>query len=199
MQQQIGAIPNGTRPALLLHACCAPCASFCIPRLVKDFDLTVLFYNPNITDQNEYNLRLTNLIKLIDCLNIEYDLPTKIKLVYPPSVCSDEFYAVSKGLESVVEGGIRCEKCFKLRLDYTHKFAIKEGFEYFATTLTVSPHKNSQLINSIGCSLSSDNQVKYLYSDFKKNDGYKQSIINSNKYDLYRQNYCGCEYSKFET
>ena len=177
------------KPNLLLHTCCGPCSSYVLELLVKYFDITVLFYNPNIYPEEEYLKRKSELLKLLGF----YKEVSIIDIDY----LSDEFYKVINGLENEHEGGSRCSKCFMLRLQKTRDLALKYNFEYFGTTLTVSPHKNSQIINEIGSILESDN-LKFLYSDFKKNDGYKKSIENSKKYDLYRQDYCGCEFSKKE-
>ena len=176
-------IENGARgKRLLLHCCCAPCSSACLERLKDDFQITVLFYNPNI-ENPEYEKRKSELIRLINTtgwasfLDCDHD--------------TNEFYSAIKGLENEKEGGKRCEKCFELRLAKTAYLA--KDFDYFTTTLTISPLKNAALINEIGSRLGGD---KWLYSDFKKGDGYLKSIKLSEKYCLYRQNYCGCVYSK---
>lgn len=188
------------RPKLLLHSCCAPCSSYCLIYLLEHFDITCFYYNPNITDAGEYEKRVAELRRLVDTLNDEYSLTDScsIKIIegdYEP----DRFVrAAEEGdLTSCPEGGERCRMCFGMRLGKTYEEACSEGFEYFTTTLTISPLKDAKLINSIGYTLSegSDGPL-WLPSDFKKNDGYKQSIELSRKYDLYRQNYCGCEYSR---
>ena len=189
------------RPSLLLHSCCAPCSSYCLIQLLDSFDITCFYCNPNITDSEEYEKRLAELIRLAEALNDEYD---PVKRGYDPIRVIDAGYdphhfiqAVrSAGLEDCPEGGKRCEMCFGMRLGRTYEEAAARGFEYFATTLTISPLKNAQLINSIGYSVAEGGKVSYLPSDFKKRDGYKQSIELSRKYDLYRQNYCGCIYSR---
>ena len=173
-------------PTLLLHSCCAPCSSHVVTLLKEYFDVTVLYYNPNIYPLEEYLKRKNEQIKLLEILNIpimdiDYD--------------HNEFKENVKGLEDEKEGGARCNKCFALRLEKTAILAQLNQFEYFCTTLTVSPYKNSQIINKIGAILEQKYNVKYLYSDFKKKEGYKKSIELSKKYDLYRQHYCGCEYS----
>lgn len=174
------------KPSLLLHACCAPCSSSCLERLKDFFDITVFFYNPNIEDE-EYLKRKRELIRFIgetgwakirDC---EHDVSA--------------FYEISKGLEDCKEGGERCEKCFNLRLERTAKEAKEGGFDYFATTLTLSPLKNAKLINQIGERLGKAYGVKWLYNDFKKSDGYLRSLTLSKEHNLYRQSYCGCVYS----
>ena len=173
------------RPKVLLHSCCAPCSSHVVTLLKEYFDVTVLYYNPNIYPLEEYLKRKNEQIKLLEILNIpimdiDYD--------------HNEFKENVKGLEDEKEGGARCNKCFALRLEKTAILAHLNQFEYFCTTLTVSPYKNSQIINKIGAILEQKYNVKYLYSDFKKKEGYKKSIELSKKYDLYRQHYCGCEY-----
>ena len=178
------------KPKLLLHSCCGPCSSYVISYLRDYFDITVLYYNPNIFPYEEYVKRkeeqkkllreMTNdTVKLLDC---DYD--------------NDKYEEVIQGLESEPERGKRCTKCFLLRLEKTAIVGKDEGFDFFGTTLTVSPYKNAQLINRIGEKLANDYDIKWLYGDFKKNDGYKKSIELSKKYDLYRQNYCGCIYAK---
>lgn len=179
---------NGSKPTLLLHVCCAPCSSYVLTYLKDYFDITVLYYNPNIAPYEEYMKRLNEEkrligelggIKIMDC---DYD--------------SSEFYKMAKGLELEPEGGARCIKCYTMRLEKTAVIAKENNFDYFTTTLTISPLKDSQKLNKIGAFLEDKYGVKYLFSDFKKKEGYKTSIILSRKYNLYRQNYCGCEYSK---
>ncbi|MDD4188425.1 MAG: epoxyqueuosine reductase QueH [Bacilli bacterium] len=172
---------------LLLHSCCAPCGASVIEKLKPDFSLTVLFYNPNIEPFAEYTKRKDEQIKLLKKLNINY-----LEIDY----LNDEFKNKVKGFEKEKEGGKRCELCYKLRLEKTAKLAKINNFDYFTTTLTVSPYKNSKIINEIGKSLEAKYQIKYLISDFKKEDGYKKSIELSKRYNLYRQNYCGCLYGK---
>lgn len=178
------------RPKLLLHSCCGPCSTAVLTFLVPYFDITVLYYNPNIEPIEEYEKRKKeqirfikeynhNNIKFMDC---DYD--------------NNTFKMVTKGLEKEPEGGSRCPICFRLRLEYTAKMAKDNGYDYFGTTLTVSPHKNSKQINAIGELLEFKYDVKFLYSDFKKKDGYKKSIELSKEYNLYRQDYCGCMYAK---
>ncbi len=175
------------KPSLLLHCCCAPCSSACLERLYKHFDITVLFYNPNIEDE-EYLRRKGELIRLVEKTGWAKTLDCDHN--------TDLFYLAVKGLEKEKEGGKRCEVCFKLRLEKTAELAEKGGFCYFATTLTISPLKNAELINSIGESLQNGRSTKWLYSDFKKRDGYLRSIRLSEEFNLYRQNYCGCVYSR---
>lgn len=178
------------KPRLLLHSCCGPCSSYCIEALIKYFDITVLWHNPNIQPKSEYDLRLTNQIKLIK----EFEKQGKLTLIEIP-YDEQEFFSNIKGLEQEKEGGRRCTECFKLRLTQTAKIAKEQNFDYFTTTLTVSPHKNAPLINEIGFNLAEKYGVKFLPSDFKKKNGYKRSIELSKQFDLYRQNYCGCVFS----
>ena len=182
---------NGVVPKLLLHACCAPCSSYCLEYLSNFFEITVFYYNPNISLKEEYEYRLCEEKRLISLM--EFKNPVNIvDGEYNPN----DFYTAVKGLEKEPEGGKRCEKCFRLRLEASAKEAEKLGCDYFATTLTISPLKNAQLINTIGEEKGQKYGVKWLFSDFKKKEGYKRSIILSKKYELYRQNYCGCIFSK---
>ena len=178
------------RPRLLLHACCAPCSSYVLEYLNTYFDITVLFYNPNISPADEFHLRAEELRRLIQ------EMPTKhpIELMighYDPT----EFLSISKGKEHLPEGGDRCTDCFRLRLSESAKLAKEGEYDYFTTTLTVSPYKNAIVLNELGLEISRNCGVSYLISDFKKRDGYKRSIELSKAYDLYRQDYCGCEFS----
>ncbi len=178
-------------PTLLLHSCCAPCSSQVITFLTNYFDITILYYNPNIYPEEEYLKRKEEQIRLIhEIKNIN-----KLEIIdcdYDNDIYEKEI----KGLENEKEGGPRCYKCFNLRLNKTAKIAKENNFEYFSTTLTISPYKNSNIINTIGLELEQKYNIKWLYSDHKKKDGYKKSIELSKKYNLYRQNYCGCIYSK---
>ncbi len=176
------------KPKLLLHACCGICTSSVLERLYPFFDITILYYNPNIYPEEEYLKRFDTLKEIILKMKIKVKL---LEIGYE----SKEFKAISKGLENEKEGGERCTKCFYLRLEKTAKLAQKRNFDYFTTTLSVSPHKDSQKLNQIGKVLSEKYNVEYLYSDFKKKEGYKRSNELAKKYDLYRQNYCGCKYS----
>ncbi len=185
-----GSVPKKT---LLLHCCCAPCSSYVLEYLCDYFDITVYFYNPNITQHEEYIKRKKELIRFIN----ERKPYTEIKML-DADYDTDSFYAISKGREGLQEGGERCFDCYRLRLKSTAKAARENHFEYFCTTLSISPHKNAQKLNEIGGELSDEYNVKYLYSDFKKRNGYKRSIELSAEYNLYRQNFCGCIYSKAE-
>jgi len=178
----------GYKPDLLLHSCCAPCSSYVIEYLKDFFNITIIYYNPNISPKEEYDKRkeeqirfIKNFdeIKFIDC---DYDNDLYNKLV--------------KGLENEPERGKRCNVCFKLRLEKTAIIAKENNFEYFGSTLSVSPYKSASLLNDIGYELENKYKIKWLYADFKKGDGYKRSIELSKEYGLYRQDYCGCIYSK---
>lgn len=177
------------KPTLLLHSCCAPCSTQVIDFLYKYFYLTVFFYNPNIYPLDEYEKRKNNQITLIEKLKSE---GKKIKYI-DGDYDSDLFEQIALGYENEKEGGERCSRCFELRLQKTAELANKLNFNFFSTTLTVSPHKNSELIEKIGRNF--DDKSKFFFYDFKKKDGYKKSIEFSKKYNLYRQNYCGCRYS----
>ena len=182
---------EGLTPSLLLHACCAPCSSYVLEYLNEYFDITVFFYNPNITERAEYEKRSEEIRRLIS------ELPQKnrVKLLYG-KYDTESFFDLSKGLEDIPEGGERCFKCYWLRLTETAEAAKSGGFDYFTTTLSISPHKNAQVLNSIGAELAEKYGVSYLFSDFKKKNGYKRSCELSEIYGLYRQNYCGCVFSK---
>ncbi|MDO4394425.1 MAG: epoxyqueuosine reductase QueH [Mycoplasmatota bacterium] len=179
--------------SILLHSCCAPCSSYVITFLAPYFNITILYYNPNIFPKNEYLKRKEEQIRLINSLKT----PNKVDIL--DCDYDNEIYEKQiKGYENCPERGARCTICFKLRLEKTAELAKKNNYDYFCSTLTVSPYKNAKLINEIGNELAKKYQIKWLYSDFKKNDGYKKSIELSKKYNLYRQNYCGCIYSKKE-
>ena len=175
-------------PTLLLHSCCAPCSSYVISYLSNYFNITVFYYNPNIYPRDEYEKRKAEQIRFIN----EYKTKNPVSFL-DCEYNADEFFEAAKGLENEPERGARCEKCFLLRLSKTAKAAENGNFDYFATTLTVSPYKNAELINRIGSSIPCHS--KYLPSDFKKREGYKKSIMLSEVYGLYRQNFCGCVYS----
>lgn len=184
---------EGKIPSVLLHSCCAPCSSHVISTLTPYFDITILYYNPNIEPYEEYEKRKQEEIRFIK------EFPNQNKLtIIDCDHDNDLFHKTIKGLEQEKEGGARCIKCYYLRLDKTAQIAQENNFDYFATTLTVSPLKNSQKLNEIGEYLSNKYNIKYLYSDFKKKEGYKHSIELSKEYNLYRQDYCGCIYSKQE-
>ena len=178
------------KPTLLLQVCCAPCSSYCLEYLHKHFDITVLFYNPNIYPESEYSARESELLRLIDEMGLN-----SIKIMQT-TFNPDEFYTAVKGYETCKEGGQRCKICYRLRLEKTAKLAAENGFDYFCTTLSISPLKSAEALCSIGLELEKDYGVKYLPSDFKKKEGYKRSIELSRQYNLYRQDYCGCVFSK---
>ena len=184
---------EGITPSLLLHACCAPCSSYCLEYLAEYFKITVFYYNPNIYPESEYAHRVAEEKRLIASLPVK----NKIDFIegrFDPS----EFYYAVKGLETAKEGGERCFTCYELRLRETARLAKEQGFDYFTTTLTISPLKNAAKLNEIGEALAEEYGVLHLPSDFKKKEGYKRSIELSRQYSLYRQNYCGCVFSRRE-
>lgn len=186
-------VNKGIVPTLLLHSCCAPCSSYVLEYLSKYFKITVLYYNPNIFPKEEYLYRIKEQARLIR--NLPATNPIEfISTDYEP----EPFYEIAKGLEKEPEGGRRCEKCFRLRLSYAANISKEQGFDYFTTTLSISPLKNSEVLNRVGEEVSEKYGVKHLTSDFKKRDGYKRSVELSKEYQLYRQDYCGCVYSKIE-
>lgn len=182
---------DGVVPKLMLHACCACCMSYVLEYLSPYFDITVLFYNPNITEEEEYNLRLQETKRLVE----EMPLERKVEVI-APLYDPQNYLSKINGHEDAKEGGSRCAICFDMRLRVTAEFAKQYNCDYFATTLTISPLKNSSIINSIGEKVAQEYAVSYLSSDFKKKEGYKRSIELSKQYNLYRQNYCGCVFSK---
>ena len=184
---------NGARPSLLLHACCAPCSSYVLEYLSKYFSITLFFFNPNISAKAEYDTRYEELLRLVSEMGLESSVKT-VNGDYQP----ERFFAIAKGLEQLPEGGERCKKCYALRLEEAAKEAALGGFDYFTTTLSISPHKNAEWLNTICASLSQEYGVPYLFSDFKKRGGYLRSCELSEKYGLYRQDFCGCVYSKIE-
>lgn len=182
---------NGRRPRLLLHSCCGPCSSSVIELLAKYFDVTVLWYNPNIYPLEEFEKRLRTQEQLISCLEKEGSCAKLIRCDWR----SEEYFSRIKGLENEPEEGARCIECFKLRLEETAHFARENGFEWFCTTLTVSSRKDAVVINAIGRELEAKYGVKWLPSEFRKREGNHRSIILSEKFGLYRQLYCGCVFS----
>lgn len=190
MEEIIHSIDSNKAPKLLLQACCAPCSSYVLELLSNYFKITIVYYNPNIYPVLEYEKRLTEVRKLvkliktnnpIDILEVDYD--------------NNSFKNISKGLENEKEGGVRCHKCYYLRMEKVAELAKKYNYDYFTTTLSISPYKDAQILNRIGEVLEEKYQVKYLYADFKKKEGYKRSIELSKQFNLYRQEYCGCKYS----
>lgn len=184
----------GETPRLLLHSCCAPCSSYCIEYLSQYFYVTVFYYNPNISEDSEYRKRVEEQKRFISEFPARYNVNI-IEGDYEP----EKFFEMAKGYEKCREGGERCFKCYELRLKKTAQLAREQAFDYFTTTLTISPLKNSKKLNEIGFDLGEKVGVPYLLSDFKKKEGYKRSIELSKEYGLYRQNYCGCVYSKTES
>lgn len=188
MEKIISALQKeGKKPKLLLHSCCAPCSSFVIERLKDAFELTVYYYNPNLDSQKEFELRSEEQKRLCELFNVDC-----VIVPFNP----EEFLSQVKGLENDKEGGARCAKCFYLRLKKSAQAAKDGGYDYFTTTLTISPLKNANMLNQIGGALAKEIGVQFLPSDFKKKNGYYRSIELSKQYELYRQNYCGCIFSK---
>ena len=188
-QQKAGRVPR-----LFLHACCAPCSSYVLEYLSRFFSVTVFFYNPNISPKEEYEKRVSEIQRLIS--EMEFVHPVAfVEGEYKP----EDFYERARGLEDVPEGGERCFRCYRLRMEEAARLAEQGGYDYFTTTLSISPLKNAGKINEIGQELSQIYKVEHLPSDFKKKNGYKRSIELSHEYGLYRQNYCGCVFSKRES
>lgn len=181
---------EGSVPSLLLHSCCGPCSSYCIEYLSQYFNVTVFYYNPNIYPDEEYYHRVKEQQRFIEAF------PTKHPVEFiEGDYDKDSFYEIAKGLEHEPEKGARCHKCYDLRLRRTAQVAKEKGFDFFTTTLTISPMKDSQVLNEIGIRISDEIGVKWLPSDFKKKEGYKRSTELSKEYDMYRQDYCGCVFS----
>ncbi|MCY6370063.1 epoxyqueuosine reductase QueH [Clostridium ganghwense] len=178
-------------PSLLLHSCCAPCSSYVLEYLSQFFDITIFYYNPNIHPESEYRKRVEEQKEFIESFPSKRNI-NFIEGKYLPQ----KFFDIAKGLEEEKEGGIRCFKCYELRLREAAKKAKELNFDYFTTVLSISPHKNAEKLNEIGEKLTQEFDVKFLNSDFKKKNGYKRSIELSKEYNLYRQDYCGCVYSK---
>ena len=197
LEHLIDKLPDHHR-RLFLHSCCAPCSSYCLEYLRQYFDVTVFYYNPNISFLEEYRHRVEELKRLVSTLNEEAkgsEMLNQIALLegtYEP----EKFFEATKGLEDCPEGGERCFRCYELRQREAAIAAAQGGYDYFTTTLSVSPHKNAQKLNEIGLRLQEEYGVRYLLSDFKKKGGYLESIRLSKEYDLYRQNFCGCVYSR---
>ncbi len=192
LEEEIELIKNRTtKPKLLLHACCGPCSSYVIEYLSNFFEITIYYYNPNTYPEEEYVRRLDELNKFIKSFN------NKVKVI-EEKYNTNEFYNNIKGMEHLGEKSRRCYNCYKLRMNKTALYAKENNYDYFTTTLSISPYKNAHWINEIGKELENKIGIKYLYSDFKKKDGYKRSLELSREYNLYRQDYCGCVYSKTE-
>lgn len=184
---------QGENPSLLLHCCCAPCSSYVLEYLAEHFAITAFYYNPNISPESEYQKRVEELERLLCLTGRQTEIPLIAGEYHP-----DQFYATCKGLESLPEGGERCFACYSLRLRESAKQAAQRGCAYFTTTLSISPYKNAQKLNELGEQFAAEYGVKWLPSDFKKRGGYQRSILLSKEYGLYRQDYCGCSYSKLE-
>ena len=177
-------------PTLLIHSCCAPCSSYVLEYLSQYFKITVFYYNPNIYPESEYTKRILEQQKLIRDMTFRYPVS-----FLAGKYDKEKFYEMASGMEELKEGGARCMKCYEMRLSEAARQAAAGGFDYFTTTLSISPMKNAQKLNEIGVRVGADYGVEYLVSDFKKKNGYKRSIELSKEYGLYRQNYCGCEFS----
>lgn len=177
-------------PTLLLHSCCAPCSSYVLEYLSEYFRITVFYYNPNIYPESEYTKRIIEQQKLIKDMHFRYPVS-----FLAGKYEKEKFYQMAEGMEDLKEGGARCFRCYELRLAETARQASAGGFDYFTTTLSISPLKNAQKLNEIGLRIGGEYGVKYLVSDFKKKNGYKRSVELSKEYGLYRQDYCGCEFS----
>lgn len=185
---------EGTRPGLLLHACCAPCSSYVLTYLYQRFDITLDFYNPNIDPPEEYARRREELLRLTGALEHPLGQVRMLPDEYEPQA----FYRAVRGLEREREGGARCAVCFRLRLEHAALCARRLGMPYFTTTLSISPHKDAALLNALGQEIAAAHGVEYLCADFKKRDGFQKSIALSEQYGLYRQDYCGCVFSRTE-
>lgn len=195
LDREIEKITAGSaKPRLLLHVCCAPCSSYVLEYLSRYFDITAYFYNPNISPESEYRYRAEELVRLTREMPLSSPVSCQIE-TYTPA----EFTTIAKGLENEPEGGVRCTACYRLRLAQTAKIAARDGYDYFTTTLSISPLKDAVQLNTIGGELAAKVGIPYLFSDFKKREGYKRSIQLSTEYDLYRQDYCGCAFSKAES
>lgn len=188
MERMMGDIPAGT--GLLLHSCCGPCSTAVLERLAAHFHVSLLFYNPNIWPRQEFEHRLQAQTELLQALPTTYP----VKLLEMP-YNHEEFLRVAAGLEQQPEGGTRCARCFALRLGQAAQMASQHGLPWFTTTLSVSPHKNAPLLNQLGAAAGKQYHVGYLCADFKKKDGYRRSVQLANEFGLYRQDYCGCEFS----
>lgn len=186
-------LDTGHKPRLLLHVCCAPCSSYVLEYLNRYFEITVCFYNPNISPKSEYDYRAQELLRLAKEMPLSQPVHCHIE-DYDPT----PFMAIAKGLENEPEGGARCTACYRLRLEHTAQIAAADEYDYFTTTLSISPLKDAERLNRIGGELAQEYGVPYLFSDFKKREGYKRSIQLSSEYNLYRQDYCGCAFSKVE-
>lgn len=191
MEKVIKNISGEDKPKLLLHSCCGPCSSAVLERISDYFDLDVFYYNPNIDSEEEFYRRSDEQIKLVEDLELNDKIDVKV-IKYN----HDEFLSYIKGFEKYEEGGARCFRCYRQRLEETAKYAAENNYDYFTTTLSISPHKDSQILNRLGKFLSEEYKVSYLFSDFKKKNGFKRSVELTDKFNMYRQDYCGCEFSR---
>lgn len=192
-EELVEIINSHSVPNLLLHVCCAPCSSYVLEYLSSYFRISLYYYNPNIAPKSEFDKRIMELKRFIEEFSVKYPVSLETEEYRP-----EEFYAIAKGLEEEPEGGIRCYRCYEQRLEQTAIKCAAEGYDYFTTTLSISPYKNAVWLNEIGERLAEVYGVNYLYADFKKRNGYQRSIQLSKEYDLYRQDYCGCIFSKKE-
>ena len=191
LEKILDTIDINNKPSLLLHACCGPCSSYVLEYLTKYFEITIYYYNPNIYPKEEYSRRLNELKKFV------IDSNSNVKVI-EELYDEEDYNKAVKNLEHLGEKSIRCYKCYEFRMDKAARYAKENNFDYFTTTLSISPHKNSKWINEIGEQLQDRYDINYLYADFKKKEGYKRSLELSRQYNLYRQDYCGCKYSKKE-
>ena len=193
MEKVIKKINREDKPSLLLHSCCGPCSSAVLERISDYFDIDVFYYNPNIDSEDEFYRRSDEQIKLVEDLELNDKIDVKV-IKYN----HQEFLSYIKGFEKYKEGGARCFRCYRQRLEKTAKYAQENNYDYFTTTLSISPHKDSQILNRLGKFLSEKYKVNYLFSDFKKKNGFKRSVELTDKFNMYRQDYCGCEFSRGE-
>ena len=193
MEKVIKNISGEDKPKLLLHSCCGPCSSAVLERISDYFDIDVFYYNPNIDSSDEFYRRSDEQIKLVEDLGLDDKIDVKV-IKYN----HEEFLSYIKGFEKYEEGGARCFRCYRQRLEETAKYAAENNYDYFTTTLSISPHKDSQILNRLGKFLSEKYKVNYLFSDFKKKNGFKRSVELTDKFNMYRQDYCGCEFSRGE-
>lgn len=193
MEKVIKNISGEDKPKLLLHSCCGPCSSAVLERIEGYFDIDVFYYNPNIDRADEFYRRSDEQIKLVEDLGLDDKIDVKI-IKYN----HQEFLSYIKGFEKYEEGGARCFRCYRQRLEAAAKYAAENNYDYFTTTLSISPHKDSQILNRLGKFLSEKYKVNYLFSDFKKKNGFKRSVELTDKFNMYRQDYCGCEFSRGE-
>lgn len=191
MEKVIKNISGEDKPKLLLHSCCGPCSSAVLERIRDYFDIDVFYYNQNIDSEEEFYRRSDEQIKLVEDLGLNDKIDVKV-IKYN----HDEFLSYIKGFEKYEEGGARCFRCYRQRLEETAKYAAENNYDYFTTTLSISPHKDSQILNRLGKFLSEEYKVSYLFSDFKKKNGFKRSVELTDKFNMYRQDYCGCEFSR---